>query len=162
MRLDYTEYIQDVPDFPIPGIVYKDIQPLLENDIALNMAITDMGAMINTVPDYWVGIESRGFIFASALAATFGGGVKLIRKKGKLPPNFLVSESYELEYGEDTIEMKQGNGAVVLVDDVLATGGTMNAAENIVSNAGYTLLDKLVLIDIGLIKSDIKSIIKYD
>lgn len=161
MKIKLTDYIHTIKDFPVEGIWYKDIQPLLENELAFKQAVVEMGKAV-PLPDYWVGIESRGFIFASALAATFGGGVKLIRKKGKLPPNFLVSESYELEYGEDTIEMKQGNGSVVLVDDVLATGGTMNAAENIVSNAGYTLLDKLVLIDIGLIKSDIKSIIKYD
>ena len=161
MRIDYKEYIHDVPDFPIPGIVYKDIQPLLENDIALNMAITDMGTMISKVPDYWVGIESRGFIFASALSLRWGGGVKLIRKKGKLPPVDLVTEQYELEYGVDIIQMKKGSGSVVIVDDVLATGGTMNAAEKIVSAAGYELLDKIVLLDIGLIKSNIKSIINY-
>ena len=120
-----------------------------------------MGAMINTVPDYWVGIESRGFIFASALSLRWGGGVKLIRKKGKLPPVDLVTEQYELEYGVDIIQMKKGSGSVVIVDDVLATGGTMNAAEKIVSAAGYELLDKIVLLDIGLIKSNIKSIINY-
>ena len=119
-----------------------------------------MGRLVEQ-PDYWVGIESRGFIFASALAATFGGGLRLIRKQGKLPPHFLVKESYDLEYGSDTIEMKQGNGSVIIVDDVIATGGTMNASENIVSNAGYDLLDKLVLIDIGIAENNVKSLIKY-
>ena len=118
-----------------------------------------MGTMVKTVPDYWVGIESRGFLFASALSLRFGGGVRLIRKKGKLPPVDLVTEQYELEYGIDIIQMKKGTGSVVIVDDILATGGTMNAAEKIVSAAGYSLLDKLVLIDIGLIESDIKSVI---
>ena len=159
MRIDYTDYILDVPDFPLPGIIYKDIQPLLANEIAFNTAITDMGTMVKTVPDYWVGIESRGFLFASALSLRFGGGVRLIRKKGKLPPVDLVTEQYELEYGIDIIQMKKGTGSVVIVDDILATGGTMNAAEKIVSAAGYSLLDKLVLIDIGLIESDIKSVI---
>ena len=139
----------------------EDIQPLLENDVVLNTAITDMGVKVNAIPDYWVGIESRGFIFASALSLRWGGGVKLIRKKGKLPPVDLVTEQYELEYGVDIIQMKKGSGSVVIVDDVLATGGTMNAAEKIVSAAGYELLDKIVLLDIGLIESDIKSIISY-
>ena len=85
----------------------------------------------------------------------------MIRKEGKLPPDFLVKESYDLEYGSDTIEMKRGNGSVILVDDVIATGGTMNASENIVSNAGYDLLDKLVLIDIGIAENNVKSLIKY-
>ena len=142
MRIDYTDYILDVPDFPLPGIIYKDIQPLLANEIAFNTAITDMGTMVKTVPDYWVGIESRGFLFASALSLRFGGGVRLIRKKGKLPPVDLVTEQYELEYGIDIIQMKKGTGSVVIV-----------------SAAGYSLLDKLVLIDIGLIESDIKSVI---
>ena len=159
MRIDYNDYILNIPDFPLPGIIYKDIQPLLANEIALNMAITDMGTMIKTIPDYWVGIESRGFLFASALSLRWGGGVRLIRKKGKLPPVDLVTEQYELEYGVDIIQMKKGSGSVVIVDDILATGGTMNAAEKIVSAAGYSLLDKLVLIDIGLIESDIKSVI---
>jgi|TARA_R100000479_G_scaffold174655_1_gene123435 adenine phosphoribosyltransferase len=159
MRIDYNDYILNVPDFPLPGIIYKDIQPLLANEIALNMAITDMGSMIKTVPDYWVGIESRGFLFASALSLRWGGGVRLIRKKGKLPPVDLVTEQYELEYGVDIIQMKKGSGSVVIVDDILATGGTMRAAEKIVSAAGYQLLDKIVLLDIGLIESNTKSVI---
>jgi len=159
MRIDYNDYILNVPDFPLPGIIYKDIQPLLANEIALNMAITDMGSMIKTTPDYWVGIESRGFLFASALSLRWGGGVRLIRKKGKLPPVDLVTEQYELEYGVDIIQMKKGSGSVVIVDDILATGGTMRAAEKIVSAAGYQLLDKIVLLDIGLIESNIKSVI---
>ena len=159
MRIDYNDYILNVPDFPLPGIIYKDIQPLLANEIALNMAITDMGSMIKTIPDYWVGIESRGFLFASALSLRWGGGVRLIRKKGKLPPVDLVTEQYELEYGVDIIQMKKGSGSVVIVDDILATGGTMRAAEKIVSAAGYQLLDKIVLLDIGLIESNIKSVI---
>ena len=83
-------------------------------------------------PDYWVGIDSRGFIFATALNSMTVNmcGLKLIRKKGKLPPP-IISEEYELEYGTDTLEMKQGKGSVVIVDDVYATGGTMKAAENL-------------------------------
>ena len=145
MKVNLLEYIHTIKDFPKEGIYFKDIQPLLEDTIAFKQAITEMGRLVEQ-PDYWVGIESRGFIFAAALAATFGGGLRLIRKEGKLPPYFLVKESYDLEYGSDTIEMKQGHGSVILVDDVIATGGTMNASENIVSNAGYDLLDKLVLI----------------
>ena len=160
MKINLLDYIHTIKDFPKEGIYFKDIQPLLADTVAFKQAITEMGRLVEQ-PDYWVGIESRGFIFASALAATFGGGLRLIRKHGKLPPHFLVKESYDLEYGSDTIEMKQGNGSVIIVDDVIATGGTMNASENIVSNAGYDLLDKLVLIDIGIAENNVKSLIKY-
>jgi adenine phosphoribosyltransferase len=89
--------------------------------------------------------------------------MKLIRKKGKLPPNDLSSISYKLEYGFDEIEMKKGKGSVVIVDDVYATGGTMKAAETLCKNAGYNVIDKLCLIDIGIVKDhDVKCLITYE
>ena len=115
------------------------------------------------IPDYWIGIESRGFIFASALSMHYGGGLVLCRKKGKLPPPKIALD-YQLEYGTDTLEIKPGQGNAVIVDDVLATGGTMNAAEQLASNAGYTVTDKLVLINLKFLNSDtsVKSIIEYE
>ena len=98
MRLNYKSYIDNIPNHPIDGIMYRDIQPLLSNDTVFQQAIIDLGTLTHEVPDYWVGIESRGFIFASALSIHFGGGVKLIRKWDKLPPIDLVTVEYKKEY----------------------------------------------------------------
>ena len=161
--MDLKSFIKDVPDFPKEGILYRDIQPLLENQDAFFDAILGMAEMVK-IPQYWVGIESRGFIFASALSMQYGGGVKLIRKAGKLPDRLetLHRVEYDLEYGTDVIEMKGGWGDVIIVDDVLATGGTIRAAERLCTNAGYQVIDALCLLDIGLIKNhDIKCLISY-
>ena len=162
--VDFKDYIEDVQDFPKDGILYRDIQPLLEDDFAFSMAIREMGDMIEPKPTYWVGIESRGFLFASALSMKFGGGVKMIRKEGKLPDrnHTLHAVEYDLEYGSATIEMKPGKGKVVLVDDVYATGGTMEAAEELCKMSGYEVIGKLCLVDIGIKKDhDIKCLINY-
>ena len=161
--INFKDYIEDIKDFPIEGILYKDIQPLLENNLAFSFAINSMEELLDETPKYWVGIESRGFIFASALAIKFGGGVKLIRKKGKLPNKDLTSITYDLEYGADTIQMKPGYGKVVIVDDVFATGGTMFAAESLCKASGYEVVDKLCLVDIGIRKGhDVKCLISYE
>ncbi len=153
--------IVDVADFPIPGVNFKDISHLLKSK-HFKEAIILMGEKV-AIPDYWIGIESRGFIFASALSMHYGGGLVLCRKKGKLPPPKIALD-YQLEYGTDTLEIKPGQGNAVIVDDVLATGGTMNAAEQLASNAGYTVTDKLVLINLKFLNSDlsIKSLIEYE
>ena len=159
--MEIKDYIRDIQDFPSEGILYRDIQPLLANDNIFQQAIIDLGTLTPEVPDYWVGIESRGFLFAAALSIHFGGGVKLIRKWGKLPRVDLVNTSYQLEYGVDMIEMKKGKGTVVIVDDVYATGGTIKAAERLVEEGGYSLLDKIALVDIGITEDKIKSVISY-
>ena len=153
--------IVDVADFPIPGVNFKDISHLLKSK-HFKEAIILMGEKV-AIPDYWIGIESRGFIFASALSMHYGGGLVLCRKKGKLPPPKIALD-YQLEYGTDTLEIKPGQGNAVIVDDVFATGGTMNAAEQLASNAGYTVTDKLVLINLKFLNSDtsVKSIIEYE
>jgi len=153
--------IVDVADFPIPGVNFKDISHLLKSK-HFKEAIILMGEKV-AIPDYWIGIESRGFIFASALSMHYGGGLVLCRKKGKLPPPKIALD-YQLEYGTDTLEIKPGQGNAVIVDDVLATGGTMNAAEQLALNAGYTVTDKLVLINLKFLNSDlsIKSLIEYE
>ena len=163
--MDFKQYIENIPNFPIEGIQYKDIQPLLANTVVFESAIKEMGELVE-IPNYWVGIESRGFLFASALAFHFGGGVRMIRKKGKLPNNRLFSVKYGLEYGKDELEMayipQHDLGTCVIVDDVLATGGTLQASENLCKMVGLTVTDKLCLMDIGLYDGyDVKSLIKY-
>ena len=164
--VNYKDYINDIPDFPIDGILYRDIQPLLADNTAFKSAIKDMGNLVE-IPDYWVGIESRGFLFASALAYEFGGGIRIIRKKGKLPNRSLFSVKYGLEYGSDELEMAHisthDKGTCVIVDDVLATGGTIDAAENLCKMVGLDVIDKLCLMDIGLYDGyDVKSLIQYE
>jgi adenine phosphoribosyltransferase len=147
------------------GIEYRDIQPLLEDSEAFYDAIYDMGEFVNMEEvDYFVGIESRGFIFASALASINLKGFKMIRKAGKLPDtnHVLHRVEYELEYGSASIEMKPGKGKVVIVDDVYATGGTMEAAEQLCKMSGYEVVNKICLLDIGIKKDhDVKCLIKY-
>ena len=158
--MNWKKYINEVPDFPKPGVSFKDISPLLKS-IRFSEAISEMKKLVPN-PQYWVGIDSRGFIFASALANTFGGLI-MCRKKGKLPPP-VISQEYSLEYGIDTLEIQPGNGTVVIVDDVYATGGTMNAVEQLCQKAGYIVIDKLVLIDLKFLHepTNIKSLIQYE
>jgi len=159
--LDFKSYIKDIPNFPKKGITFKDIQPLLSDGKIFNEAITQMLNLIPP-PDYFIGIDSRGFIFSSAMAQKTQKGLKLIRKKGKLPPPTIES-SYSLEYGTDTLEIQPGKGKVIIVDDVYATGGTMDAAEQLCIKAGYEVIDKIVLIDLTFLhKNNIKSLIKYE
>ena len=129
--------------------------------------IENMGKLISDVPDYWIGIDARGFIFASALSIKCGGGVVMCRKAGKLPPT-VFSHSYKTEYSEDTIQIKQGSGTAVIVDDVLATGGTLKATNYLVKTAGYDVIDNLVLIDLQYVPRveqfdlKVKSLIQYE
>ena len=142
----FKDYITEVPDFPVEGVNFKDISPLLSDEGAFDECIECMGEMVE-IPDYWIGIDARGFIFASALSIYFGGGIVMCRKAGKLPPT-VFSHSYKTEYSEDTIQIKQGSGTAIIVDDVLATGGTLQAVNYLVGMAGYDIIDNLVLIDL--------------
>ena len=132
-------------------------------------ALVDMGSRVR-LPDYWVGIDSRGFIFTSALAVYFGGGVVLARKEGKTPGD-KVSVSYDLEYGNATLEMQKvgmGGGEVVIVDDVLATGGTLKATNELAEKAGYSVVGNLVLVDLKYVpRVDnfdlvVRSVVEYE
>lgn len=124
----FESHIRNVPDFPKPGVTFKDITPLLQ--VRFSDVIEAMSQGIDwSQVDYVVGIESRGFILGAAMAQLKGKGFIPMRKKGKLPPP-VIAETYSLEYGTDTLEMilEEKPGRVVLVDDVLATGGTLKAA----------------------------------
>ena len=165
----YKEYITEVPDFPIKGVSFKDISPLLLDSEKFICAITEMYLLTqhSKKPDYWVGIDSRGFIFASAIAAKFGGGMVMCRKKGKLPPP-TKQWSYNLEYGTATLEMKRGSGKVIIVDDVLASGGTLQSVNWLASTSGYDIIDNLVLIDLQYVPRvdnfdlEVRSVITYE
>ena len=162
----YKELIKEVPNFPIKGVSFKDISPLLADREIFRSAIADMGRLVQN-PDYWIGIDARGFIFASALSMVFGGGVVMCRKKGKLPPP-VESASYSLEYDTATLQIKQGSGSAVIVDDVLATGGTLRAVNYLAQKAGYDVKDNLVLIDLQYVPTivdidfKVKSLVQYE
>src|SRR5438552_8160744 len=132
--------IRDIPDFPKPGILFRDITPLLADPSGLALAIELManpfrGKNIDLV----VGAESRGFIFGTAVACCLSAGFVLVRKPGKLP-HHKVAKTYDLEYGKDTLEMHADaivkGQRVLIVDDVLATGGTMNACCDLIAGLG--------------------------
>ncbi len=129
--------IRDIPDFPKEGIIFKDITPLLSNPASFKKAIDTLKARYkNKRIDQVVGVEARGFIFASALAYALGCGVVMVRKPGKLPYK-TYQKTYSLEYGEDSIEIHQDafekDQKIVIIDDVLATGGTLAACVELVS-----------------------------
>ena len=161
----YKRFIKEVPDFPIEGINFKDISPLLADQQIFLSCIVDMGKRVR-LPDYWIGIDSRGYIFASALAVYFGGGVICARKEGKTPGDKL-SETYNLEYGTATLELQSGRGEVVIVDDVLATGGTLQATNNLAKKAGYNIVGNLVAVDLQNVPRvdnfdiNVRSVIQY-
>jgi adenine phosphoribosyltransferase len=144
--------IRSVPDFPRPGILFRDIAPLLRDHF--DATIRELDALLSD--DEWneldavAGIESRGFILGAAMAMRRGKGFVLVRKQGKLPPP-VVDITYDLEYGSGILEMQRGSGRLLLVDDVLATGGTLTAAANLCERAGYRLKALAVLIDLGIL-----------
>ncbi len=144
--------IRDVPNFPKPGVLFKDFTPLLRDPRALAMAIELMASPFRGQHiDIVVGAESRGFIFGTALAQTLSAGFVPVRKPGKLP-HTTDAVSYQLEYGSDTVEIHTDaitNGQrVVIVDDLLATGGTLDACAQLVKRLGGTIVGLTVLIEL--------------
>jgi len=144
----FEGHIRSVPDFPKKGITFKDISPLLQERFPEVIAAMCEGINWNEI-DYIVGIESRGFILGSAMAVFKNKGFIPVRKIGKLPPP-TISESYTLEYGTDTLEMIVNTklARVVLVDDVLATGGTLRAVMNLCQKNNYEVKALSLLINL--------------
>ncbi|MEZ5465663.1 MAG: adenine phosphoribosyltransferase [Lysobacteraceae bacterium] len=153
---DLRQYIRDVPDFPKPGILFRDIMPLLANHQAMDQAIQ---AMALGVPpggiDHVVAIESRGFLFGVGLAQRLQRGLVLLRKPGKLPGD-IRRHQYALEYGSDSLEVQTDalspGSRALLVDDVLATGGTLAAAAQLVRDCGAEAVASTVLIELEALK----------
>ena len=165
--MPFKDYITEVPDFPEEGVNFKDISSLLADMDVFEKCIDEMGWLVNKIPDYWIGIDARGFIFASALSVMHGGGIVMCRKTGKLPPP-VTRKRYQLEYGTEWIEMKEGKGTAVIVDDVLATGGTLRATNVLAKMVGYDVVDNLVLIDLQYLPRGedfnlkVRSLISYE
>ena len=153
---DFKQYIRDIPDFPVKGILFRDITPLLQDGQAFRRAVHALADKHHSPrPDAVVAIESRGLIVGSALAYELGIGVIPVRKKGKLPHKTFQA-SYSLEYGQDTLEIHQdglAKGAkVLLVDDLLATGGTMGATIELVRQCGGQVVELAFLIELTALK----------
>ena len=165
--------IRDIPDFPKPGIVFRDITPLLADPSGLALAVELLanpfrGKSIDLV----VGAESRGFIFGTAVACCLSAGFVVVRKPGKLPHK-RIAMSYDLEYGKDTLEMHAdaivGGQRVLIVDDLLATGGTMKACCDLVKQLGGDIAGIAVLIELQglggrekLRPYDVHSVVRYE
>jgi len=158
--MNLLDYLPTVPDFPKPGIMFKDISPLLANHTAFAYAVEQLYELSHFYEfDYLLGVEARGFIFASALAQTAKKGLVLARKPNKLPKK-VYSESYGLEYGKDALQLQQDllpkSARVLVIDDVLATGGTLIAAANLVEQAGGCVAGAMVLLEISALMGSAK------
>ena len=150
--IDLADFIRDIPDFPKKGIVFKDITPLLLDPVALDEAVVQLAEPYRDAGvEVVVGIESRGFIFGPAVAREIGAGFIPIRKPGKLPHK-TISREYALEYGTDAVEMHAdavaGGTKVLMLDDLLATGGTMSAACEMVEDLGGDIIGVAFLIEL--------------
>jgi adenine phosphoribosyltransferase len=150
--LNLKRYIRDIPDFPTKGILFRDITPLLQNGPVFRQAIKVLASRhYGALPDAVVAIESRGLIVGSALAYELGVGVVPVRKKGKLPHE-TYSATYTLEYGQDTLEIHRDalapGARVLLVDDLLATGGTMEATIALIEQCGGRIVELAFLIEL--------------
>lgn len=150
------ELIRDIPDFPKPGIVFKDITPLLADPAGLSLAVEYLTQPFRHIQvDLVAGAESRGFIFGTAVARNLSAGFVPIRKPGRLPYE-TISEEYALEYGTDAVEIHRDairpGSRVLLVDDLLATGGTMAACCRLVTSLGGQIQGIAILIELGFLK----------
>ena len=167
------KYINEIKDFPKEGIVFKDINPIYKEPMIWNELMIPLQKLISTIkPNFIAGIESRGFISASALAFKLDIGFIPIRKPNKLPGN-VVGVNYKLEYGEDRLEIQQNsiekNSKIIIIDDLLATGGTACAAGELIREAGGNLIGYAFLVELtelqGRKRLDtnllVESLIKY-
>lgn len=156
--MDLKEYILSVENFPKNGITFRDISPLLNNSKAFNYAIDKLSqASIHFNFSHIIGIESRGFILASALAYEIRKPLIIARKPNKLPPP-VITQKYGLEYGEDSLEIKTNLGLnhnkILIVDDVLATGGTVIATKRLIEKIDCYVAGALFLIELGAVKGE--------
>ena len=171
--MDLKDHIRSVPDFPIPGILFYDISTLLCHADAWQVAMGRLAKCIaGYQPDILAGIESRGFLVAAPLALKLGLGFTMIRKKGKLPGP-TISHEYELEYGTDTIEIQEDavepGQRVVVLDDLLATGGTLAASLELLGKVGAETVAAACIIELSFLNGRDKlnglafhSLIAYD
>jgi adenine phosphoribosyltransferase len=170
--MDLKQHIRSIPDFPKPGILFYDISTLLAHPEAWRATVERLAEEVRPQrPDLLVGIESRGFLVAAPLAFAIGGGFAMVRKKGKLPGK-TIRYSYDLEYGTDTIEIQEDaispGQRVVIVDDLLATGGTMQAAVELVRRQGGTVVAGACIIELGFLNGrrrvevPVTSMVTYD
>ncbi len=156
MTAELTKFVRDVPDFPKKGIVFKDITPLLADPGALKAAVSEIAARFKrSGVDLVASVEARGFIFGPAVAMELGAGFVPVRKPGKLPCE-TREISYELEYGTDTVQMhadavKPGQ-KVLLVDDLIATGGTIEATAKLVEEMGGEVVGMAFVIELAFLK----------
>ncbi len=173
MMKKVEDYIRTIPDFPEPGIMFRDVTSILQSAEGLKLAIDEMIRLLDGVEfDVIAGAESRGFIFGVPIAYAMGKPFVPVRKAGKLPCE-TVSKSYDLEYGQATIEIHKDailpGQKVILVDDLIATGGTMEAAAELVEELGGEVVKMLFLIELSglkgrekLAKYDVESVVAYD
>jgi adenine phosphoribosyltransferase len=172
MAIDFKNHIRSIPDFPKPGIQFYDISTLLAHAGAWREAVHQMAEAVKPHrPDLLVGIESRGFLVAAPLAYALGLGFAMIRKRGKLPGD-IITHNYDLEYGSDTIEIQadaiKPGQRVVVMDDLLATGGTMAAAINLLRQVGAEVTAAQFIIELtflngrGRLDVPVQSLIAYD
>ncbi|MBL6617506.1 MAG: adenine phosphoribosyltransferase [Reyranella sp.] len=170
--MDLKKHIRSIPDFPKPGILFYDISTLLAHPKAWHATIERMADALRPYkPDTLAGIESRGFLLAAPLAVALGTGFVMLRKQGKLPGT-TVRHTYALEYGTDTIEIQQDaikkGTRVALVDDLLATGGTMAAAVTLLENVGAVVPAAACIIELTFLegrkklKPPVETLLKYD
>jgi len=171
-HIDLKKHIRSIPDFPKPGILFYDISTLLAHAKAWHETIEQMANVLRPYkPDVLAGIESRGFLLAAPLALALGTGFVMMRKQGKLPGT-TVRHTYALEYGTDTIEIQNDaikKGArVVLVDDLLATGGTLAAAVTLLEQVGGVVPAAACVIELTFLegrkrlKVPVETLLKYD
>ena len=173
MKKNIEEYVTSIPDFPEPGIIFRDITSVLQDADGLQLAIDLLEEKIKDAdPDVIVGLESRGFIFGMPLAYNLHKPFVLVRKKGKLPRE-TVEMSYDLEYGSATIEMHKDSikpgQTVAVIDDLIATGGTVSAAVKLVEELGGKVVKIAFLMELAGLKGseklkgyDVESVICYD